>query len=52
MPDRKVITIRDLNYYQCAKIVAKSVFGVSGGREAKGTHYAFVIGKGVKSCGG
>jgi hypothetical protein len=33
MPDRDVSTIRDLTYYQYAKIIAKSAFAASGGRE-------------------
>jgi len=42
MPDRDVMTIGDLIYYQYAKIIAKSAFGVSDGREAKGKHCGFV----------
>ena len=42
MPDRDVTTIGDLIYYQYAKIIAKSAFGVPDGREAKGKHYRFV----------
>ena len=42
MPDRDVTTIGDLIYYQYAKIIAKSDFGVPDGREAKGKHYGFV----------
>jgi len=36
MPDRDVMTIGDLICYRCAKIIAKSAFGVPDGREAKG----------------
>ena len=34
MPDRDVSTIRDLIYYQYAKIIAKSAFAASDGWEA------------------
>jgi len=47
MPDRDVTTIGDLIYYQYAKIIAKSAFGVPDGREAKGRHYGFV----KQTCG-
>jgi hypothetical protein len=33
MPDRDVVTIRDLVYYQYATIIAKSAFAASDGRE-------------------
>jgi len=36
MRDRDVTTIGDLIYYQCAKIIVKSAFGVPGERETKG----------------
>jgi len=58
MPDRDVTTIGDLIYYQYANIIAKSVFGLPDGREAKGKHYGFVkqalgeLGRGVKNCVG
>ena len=45
MPDRDVMTIGDLIYYQYAKIIAKSAFGVPDVREAKGRHYGFVKGR-------
>ena len=57
MSDRDVTTIGDLIYYQCAKIIAKSAFAVSDGRQAKGRHYGFVkqtfreLGRRVKNCG-
>jgi len=57
MRDRDVSTIGDLIYYQYAKIIAKSAFGVPEGREAKGRHYGFVkqafgeLGGEVKNCG-
>jgi len=38
MPDREVHTIRDLIYYQYAKIIAKSAFGP----DAKVTSYGFI----------
>ncbi len=42
MPDRDVSTIRDLIYYQHAKIIAKSAFAASDAREAKGGHYGLI----------
>jgi hypothetical protein len=42
MPDREVQTIRDLIYYQYAKIIAKRAFSASNGRKAKGQHYGFI----------
>jgi len=36
MPDRDVMTISYLIYYQCAKIIAKIAFGVPEGEEARG----------------
>jgi hypothetical protein len=42
MPDREVKTIRDLIYYQYAKIVARSAFVVADGRSAKAQHYGFI----------
>jgi len=45
MPDRDVDTIGDLIYYQHAKIIVKSAFGVPDGGEEKGGHYGFVKGK-------
>jgi hypothetical protein len=33
MPDRDVVTIRDLVYYQYATIIAKSAFAAFGGRQ-------------------
>lgn len=38
MPDREVKTIRDLIYFQYAKIIAKSAFG----EDAKKTSYGFI----------
>ena len=38
MPDRSVKTLRDLIWYQYAKIAAKSAFG----KDAKQKHYGFV----------
>ena len=58
LPDRDVATVRDTIHSQYAKIIAKSAFGVSGSRKAKGRHYGFVkqtfrgLRKGVKSRGG
>ena len=42
MPDRDVMTIGDLIYYQYAKIIAKSASGVAEGRETKGRHCGLV----------
>jgi 5-methylcytosine-specific restriction endonuclease McrA len=42
MPDRDVKTIRDLIYYQYAKIIARRAFSTSDGKEAKKRHYGFV----------
>jgi archaeosine-15-forming tRNA-guanine transglycosylase len=38
MPDKDVKTIRDLIYYQYAKIIAKRAFG----KEAKKKNYGFI----------
>jgi hypothetical protein len=35
MPDRDVKTIRDLIYYQYAKIIVRRAFGAEDGKEAK-----------------
>ncbi len=42
MPDKDVETIRDLIYYQYAKIIAKRAFSTSDGKEAKKRHYGFI----------
>jgi 5-methylcytosine-specific restriction endonuclease McrA len=42
MPDRDVKTIRDLIYYQYAKIIAKSAFHEPDGQSAKKKHYGFI----------
>ena len=42
MPDRDVETIQDLFFYQYAKLIARSAFQVTDGREAKGKHYGFI----------
>lgn len=42
MPDRDVQTIRDLIYYQYAKIIARSAFSLSDGKTAKQQHYGFI----------
>ena len=42
MPDRDVTTIKDLIYYQYAKIIARSAFSVPDGTAAKGDHYGFI----------
>ncbi len=42
MPDRDVQTIRDLIYYQYAKIVARRAFSSADGVQAKQKNYGFV----------
>jgi hypothetical protein len=42
MPDREVQTIRDMIYFQYAKIIARSAFKVADGEEAKKLHYGFI----------
>ena len=42
MPDREVQTIRDLIYYQYAKLVCRSAFKIPDGMNAKGEHYGFI----------
>lgn len=42
MPDKDVHTIRDLIYYQYAKIIARSAFSISDGKQAKKKHYGFI----------
>ncbi len=42
MPDKEVKTVQDQIFYQYAKIVACSAFGLSDGREAKRKHYGFI----------
>lgn len=42
MPDRDVETIRDLIFYQYAKVIARSAFSVGDGKEAKKQHYGFI----------
>ena len=42
MPDRDVQTIRDLIYYQYAKIIARRAFSTSNGKNAKKLHYGFI----------
>ncbi len=42
MPDRDVKTIRDLIYYQYAKIIARRAFSTSDGKETKERHYGFI----------
>ena len=42
MPDRDVKTIKDLIFYQYAKIIARSAFGAADGKEAKKYNYGFV----------
>ena len=42
MPDRDVETIRDLIFYQYAKIVARRAFAAADGKEAKKQHYGFI----------
>jgi 5-methylcytosine-specific restriction endonuclease McrA len=42
MPDVEVKTIKDLIFYQYAKIVAKKAFSILNGKEAKHKHYGFI----------
>ena len=42
MPDRDVTTIKDLLYYQYAKLIARSAFAVPDGATAKGNFYNFI----------
>jgi len=42
MPDREVKTIKDLIFYQYAKIIAKRAFSTQNGRTAKKKHYGFI----------
>jgi 5-methylcytosine-specific restriction endonuclease McrA len=42
MPDREAKTIRDLIYYQYAKIVARRAFAAKDGKSAKRKHYGFI----------
>ncbi len=45
MPDKEVKTIQDLIFYQYAKIIAKSSFGIPDGQAAKREHYGFIKNK-------
>ena len=42
MPDASVKTLRDLIWYQYAKIIARSAFKVGNGKAAKAEHYGFI----------
>ncbi|MGB9597428.1 MAG: HNH endonuclease [Candidatus Poribacteria bacterium] len=42
MPDKDVITIKDLIYYQYAKIIAKRAFSSIDGKQAKSNNYGFI----------
>ena len=42
MPDRDVTTIKDLIYYQYAKIIARSALHALDGTAAKANHYGFI----------
>jgi hypothetical protein len=42
MPDKDVKTIRDLIFYQYAKVIARRAFSLADGKAAKGQHYGFV----------
>ncbi|NIM97723.1 MAG: HNH endonuclease [candidate division Zixibacteria bacterium] len=42
MPDREVETVRDLIYYQYAKIIARRAFSATDGKKAKRQHYGFI----------
>ena len=53
-PDRDVTTIGDLIYYQYAKIIAKSAFGVPDGSRGQGVREAELqgIGRWARIVGG
>ncbi len=42
MPDREVKTVRDVIYFQYAKLIARSSFGCKNGDEAKKKDYGFI----------
>lgn len=42
MPDKDVKTIKDLIYYQYAKLITRSIFRVPDGQEVKKLHYGFI----------
>jgi hypothetical protein len=42
MPDRDVTTIKDLIYYQYAKLIARGVLHAPDGTAAKTHHYGFI----------
>jgi hypothetical protein len=42
MPDRDVRTLKDLIYYQHAKIIARCTLQAQDGTAAKATHYGFI----------
>jgi len=42
MPIKGTRTVRDLIYYQYAKIIAKRAFGTIDGKEAKKKHFGFI----------
>jgi len=42
MPDREVKTVRDIIYYQYAKVIARSAFKEGDGKAAKAKHYGFI----------
>jgi hypothetical protein len=42
MPDRDVTTIKDLIYYQYAKIIARSALHAPDGTAAKANQYGFI----------
>jgi hypothetical protein len=42
MPDKDVRTVRDIIYYQYAKIIARRAFTAENGEEAKKKHYGFI----------
>jgi uncharacterized protein with PIN domain len=42
MPDKEVQTIREVIFYQYAKIIARSAFRSMDGKQAKSLHYGFI----------
>jgi len=45
MPDKAVKTVRDIIYFQYAKLIARAAFGYADGKEAKAKAYGFIKNK-------
>jgi ribosomal protein S27AE len=52
MPDRDVKTIQDAIFFQYAKVIACSSFGLANGQQAKKQHYGFIKNKFKQLCFG